>query len=105
MTAGCWFDADRLVLATGTEEWDEEERAALPPGHLGVWSVSGARWLHRSRVAAAEPGVLLLPRGDQVVSLVGHPRLLDTATGRIPAEWPEAGVPAKGTCLALITMP
>ncbi|WP_344399317.1 hypothetical protein [Streptomyces longisporus] len=100
VTAGCWLDADRLVLATGTEEWydEEEEKLALPARHLGVWSVSQGHWLHRSPVPEADPGVLLLSRGDQVVSLHGHPRLLDTATGRIVAEWPEVRVPAKPTC-------
>jgi hypothetical protein len=105
VTAGCWLDADRLVLATGTEEWDDEEEAALPPRHLGVWSVSEGRWLHRSPVADAEPGVLLLPRGDQVVSLFGHPRLLDSATGRIIAEWPEVAVPVKTTCFGYDRVP
>ncbi|WP_406443002.1 hypothetical protein OHB00_42050 [Streptomyces sp. NBC_00631] len=98
VTAGCWLDADRLVLAAGAEEWDDEEAAGLPPRHLGVWSVSAGRWLHRSPVAGAEPGVLLLPRGDQVISFPGHPRLLDPATGRVVAEWPEVGVPAKSAC-------
>ncbi|MFD4603986.1 hypothetical protein ACFWPQ_38940 [Streptomyces sp. NPDC058464] len=98
VTAGCWLDADRLVLAAGSEEWDEEETAGLPPRHLGVWSVSEGRWLHRSPAGDAEPGVLLLPRGDQVISFPGHPRLLDTATGRVVAEWPEVGVPAKSAC-------
>ncbi|MFF7467948.1 hypothetical protein [Streptomyces sp. NPDC008092] len=98
VTAGCWLDADRLVLAAGSEEWDEEETAGLPPRHLGVWSVSEGRWLHRSPVGDAEPGVLLLPRGDQVISFPGHPRLLDTATGRVVAEWPEVEVPVKSAC-------
>ncbi|MEU6197712.1 hypothetical protein [Streptomyces sp. NPDC047061] len=98
VTAGCWLDADRLVLATGADECDEEETAGLPPRHLGVWSVSEGRWLHRSPAGDAEPGVLLLPRGDQVISFPGHPRLLDTTTGRLVAEWPEVGVPAKSAC-------
>lgn len=100
VTAGCWLDADRLVLATGREEWydEEEEKLALPPRHLGVWSVSEGHWLHRNPVPDSDPGVLLLPRGDQVVSVHGHPRLLDTATGRIVAEWPEVGVPVKPAC-------
>lgn len=100
VTAGCWLDADRLALATGSDEWYEvdEEPLALPTRHLGVWSVSGHRWLHRSAVPDAEPGVLLLPRGDQVVTLHGHPRLLDTVTGRVLAEWPEVGVTAKSRC-------
>ena len=63
-----------------------------------MWSVSGSRWLHRSPVTGPEPGVLLLPRGDQVISFAGHPRLLDAATGRVVAEWPEVGVPTKSGC-------
>lgn len=98
VTAGCWLDADRLVLATGAEEGSDEEPAGLPPNHLGVWSVSEGRWLHRSPIADAEPGVLLLPRGDQVISFSGHPRLLDTATGVVVAEWPEVSVPLKAGC-------
>ncbi|MEU1478589.1 hypothetical protein [Streptomyces sp. NPDC005760] len=98
VTAGCWLDGDRLVLATGSEEWYDDEELALPPRHLGVWSMSGGHWLHRSPVPDADPGVLLLARGDQVLSLHGHPRLLDAATGRVVAEWPEVGVPVKPTC-------
>ncbi|MYS19092.1 hypothetical protein GTW78_02195 [Streptomyces sp. SID4948] len=112
VTAGCWLDADRLVLATGAEEWyDAEERAtappppALAPRHLGVWSMAEGNWLHRNAVPDADPGVLLLPRGDQVVSLHGHPRLLDAATGRIAAEWPEVPVPLKATCFGYSRTP
>ncbi|MEV0227795.1 hypothetical protein [Streptomyces sp. NPDC050704] len=108
VTAGCWLDADRLVLATegtGTESWANKEEPALPPRHLGVWSMSEGRWLHRNPLADAEPGVLLLPRGDQVVSFLGHPRLLDTATGRLVAEWPEVGFPVKSTCFGADASP
>ncbi|MFI9174706.1 hypothetical protein [Streptomyces lincolnensis] len=97
VTAGCWLDADRLVLATGTDGGVTDE-AELPPNRLGVWSMSEGRWLHRSPIADAEPGVLLLPRGDQVVSFRGHPRLLDAVTGRLVAEWPEVGLPVKDFC-------
>jgi len=105
VTAGCWLDVDRLVLATGAEGGSSGEEPALPPCHLGVWSVSEGRWLHRSPIADAEPGVLLLPRGDHVISLLGHPRLLDTATGRLLAEWPEVGVPVKATCFGASHVP
>lgn len=60
--------------------------------------MSEGRRLHRSPAGDAEPGVLLLPRGDRVISFPGHPRLLDTATGRIVAERPEIGVPSKSAC-------
>lgn len=98
VTAGCWLDADRLVLATDAEGSKDKEGPALAPRHLGVWSLAEEGWLHRSPVPDADPGVVLLPRGDQVVSLHGHPRLLDTATGRVVAEWPEVGLPGKTTC-------
>ncbi|MGW5354596.1 hypothetical protein ACWERV_29280 [Streptomyces sp. NPDC004031] len=99
---GCWLDADRLVLATGPEEWysPQEEPGALAAQHLGVWSVSERRWLHRSPLPDAEPGVLLLPRGEQVVTLHGHPRLLDAATGRVVAQWPQVRVGTKSLCYA-----
>ncbi|WP_259334167.1 hypothetical protein [Streptomyces umbrinus] len=105
VTAGCWLDGDRLVLATGGEGANGEEDSTLPARHLGVWSVSERRWLHRNPIADAEPGVLLLPRGDHVISLLGHPRLLDTATGRLVAEWPEVGVPVKTTCFGVTHVP
>jgi hypothetical protein len=108
VTAGCWLDADRLVLATGAEAWyddEDDEELALPPRHLGVWSMSEGHWLHRNPVPDADPGVLLLARDDQIVSLHGHPRLLDTATGRIVAEWPEVDVPVKPTCFGHCHVP
>ena len=105
VTAGCWLDVDRLVLATGGEGWSDGEESALRPRHLGVWSVSEGRWLHRNPITGAEPGILLLPRGDHVISLLGHPRLLDTATGRLVAEWPEVGVPGKTTCFGVSHVP
>lgn len=37
--------------------------SGLPPRHLGTWSVSEGRWLHRNPIADAEPGALILPRG------------------------------------------
>jgi hypothetical protein len=104
VTAGCWLDADRVVLATRTEDGVIDE-SAVPPRRLGVWSMSEGRWLHRNPLADAEPGVLLLPRGDQVVSFHGHPRLLDTATGRLVAEWPEVVLPVKDTCFGFDDIP
>lgn len=49
--SGCWLDSDRLVIATTAEEaLDGNEPDALGPGQLGVWSISAARWLHRTTI-------------------------------------------------------
>ncbi|WP_328843339.1 hypothetical protein [Streptomyces sp. NBC_00258] len=40
-----------------------------------------------------------------MISLLGHPRLLDTATGRLVAEWPEVGVSVKATCFGVTHVP
>ncbi|MFI5533020.1 hypothetical protein ACIA8O_31230 [Kitasatospora sp. NPDC051853] len=91
--SACWLDADRLVLATSRDSTGDDGEDQLGTERLGVWSMAGAGWLHRSRLPLA-PG-LLIPRGEQLVALCGHPRLLDAATGAVLAEWPGIEVPAK----------
>lgn len=88
--SACWLDGDRIAVATTDEVLDDEEVPDPGPRQLGVWSVSGQRWLHRSVVE--HPLGTLLARGDQVVSLYDHPRLIDTGTGAVLAQWPEVKV-------------
>ncbi|MFJ1755128.1 hypothetical protein [Kitasatospora sp. NPDC088134] len=94
--AACWLDADRVVMASTREALGWEEEPEFGTMQLGVWSVGQRRWLHRSPIDRLTGA--LLARGSQVVSLNGHPRLLDAATGRVVAEWPEVGVPEKTEC-------
>ncbi|MFE2098045.1 hypothetical protein [Streptomyces sp. PTD9-10] len=88
--SACWLDGDRLVVATGEEFLDDEELPALGPRELGVWSLAERRWMHRSRVDFTIG--TLLAEGGRVVSLHGHPRLIDVTTGVVLAEWPEVAV-------------
>lgn len=88
--SACWLDDDRLAVSTGDEVIDDEGAPALGPRQLGVWSLSEQRWLHRNRVDF-EVGSLLA-EGGRVVSLHGHPRLIDITTGAVLAEWPEVEV-------------
>ncbi|MFC8348816.1 hypothetical protein [Streptomyces sp. NPDC057280] len=94
VASACWLDSDRLAVATtGEEPLDDEETPALGPRQLGVWSLSAGRWIHRSTVDFCLG--TLIPRGDTVVSLYGHPRLLDVTTGAVVAEWPSVEVPRR----------
>ncbi|AZP18949.1 hypothetical protein EJC51_24500 [Streptomyces aquilus] len=94
VASACWLDGDRLAVATGEEPHDEEETTpALGRRQLGVWSLSGRRWIHRSKVDFALG--TLIARGDTVVSLYGHPRLIDVTTGGVVAEWPTVEVPRR----------
>ncbi|MEU0028694.1 hypothetical protein [Streptomyces sp. NPDC006335] len=93
VVSACWLDGDRLAVATDGEFLDDEERPALGPRELGVWSLSAGRWIHRSRVDFSIG--TLLARGDTVVSLHGHPRLIDVTTGAVVAEWPTVKVPRR----------
>ncbi|MFD9685693.1 hypothetical protein ACFWXO_08015 [Kitasatospora sp. NPDC059088] len=103
VVSGCWLDADRLAIATtgeldylvddGADDGADDSGCAAAPAaganHLGVWSMSARRWLHHSPLDH-RAGTLLGRGGSaQVVSLHGHPRLLDAATGTLVAEWPE----------------
>jgi hypothetical protein len=92
IAAAVWLDADRLAVATTEEQLDTDPRG-LPPGALAVWSVSRAGW-----ISSVRPGGgmgTLLPAGDRVVALSGHPRLIDVHTGRLLADWPQVRVTAK----------
>ncbi|MFJ5231247.1 hypothetical protein ACIQBJ_15285 [Kitasatospora sp. NPDC088391] len=101
--AACWLDADRVATASTQEAlgWDEEP--VFGTMLLGVWSVGQRRWLHRSPID--RPTGTLLARGSQPVSLNGRPRLLDAATGRVVAEWPEVRVPGKTACYGVEHVP
>lgn len=93
VVSACWLDGDRLAVATGGESRDDEETPALGPRQLGVWSLSVRRWIHRSRVDFCIG--TLIARGDTVISLYGHPRLIDVTTGAVVAEWPTVEVPRR----------
>jgi len=93
VVSACWLDGDRLAVATGGELLADKETPALGPRQLGVWSLSARRWIHRSRVDF-HIGTLIA-RGDTVVSLYGHPRLLNVTTGAVVAEWPTVEVPRR----------
>ncbi|MFI1761744.1 hypothetical protein ACH41H_06725 [Streptomyces sp. NPDC020800] len=90
VVSACWLDQDRLAVATGDHVLDDEEVPTMGPQQLGVWSLSRRRWLHRNRTAF-EIGTLIA-EGSRVVSLHGHPRLIDVTTGSVLAEWPELDV-------------
>ncbi|MFJ1809000.1 MULTISPECIES: hypothetical protein [unclassified Streptomyces] len=90
VVSACWLDDDRLAVATGEDFLENEEGLGLGPRRIGVWSLSRRQWLHRSSVGF-EVGTLLAG-GGRVLSLHGHPRLIDVRTGEVPAEWPEVQV-------------
>lgn len=93
VVSACWLDGDRMAVATGEPAHDDEGFLVLGPGQLGVWSLSANRWIHRSRVDFCIG--TLIARGDTVVSLYGHPRLIDVTTGALLAEWPMVEVPRR----------
>ncbi|MEV1062810.1 hypothetical protein [Streptomyces sp. NPDC050263] len=93
VVSACWLDDDRLAVATGEEFLDDEDVPALGPRQIGVWSLSGRAWVHRSSVDF-EVGTLIAG-GGRVVSLHGHPRLIDVRTGEVLEEWPEVAIPRR----------
>ncbi len=101
--SACWLDDDRLAVATGDEFLDDEGVASLGPRRIGVWSLSQRAWLHRSSVDF-EVGTLLAG-GGRVVSLHGHPRLIDVITGEVLAEWPEVKVSRRAGAFGVTHIP
>ncbi|WP_203912249.1 hypothetical protein [Rhizocola hellebori] len=90
VAAACWLDSDRVVIATTDHEPLFDDADALGPRQLGVWSVSQSRWLHRATVGY--PMGTLIACGSRVITLYGHPQLLDPITGDVIAEWPDVPI-------------
>ncbi|OQR60716.1 hypothetical protein B6E66_28345 [Streptomyces maremycinicus] len=101
--SACWLDHDRLVVATGDEILTDEDTAALGPRRIGVWSLSRRAWLRRNSVDF-EVGTLLVG-GGRVVSLHGHPRLIDVMTGEVVEEWPEVRVSRRAGAFGVTHIP
>ncbi|MFD7555665.1 hypothetical protein ACFV9E_14155 [Streptomyces sp. NPDC059835] len=99
VSSACRLDSDRLAVAAndwdlGAGEADGEDQRALGVREPAVWSCSAARWLHRS-AGAADWGTLVPCGGNRVLSLYGHPRLVDATDGTVLAEWPDVAVPRR----------
>ncbi len=86
--SACWLDSDRVVMAATAEEpLNEEESGVLTSGQIGVWSIAATQWLHRT--AIDYPIGSMIARGNAVIALHGHSRLVDQTTGAVVAEWPD----------------
>ncbi|MEV7519870.1 hypothetical protein [Streptomyces sp. NPDC091371] len=90
VASACWLDANRLAVA-GSDRGLGPGAESLGTRQLGVWSFADGRWLHRSGGDAVW-GTLIACGSDRVVSLTGHPRLVDATTGAVLEEWPEVEV-------------
>ncbi|MCU1644805.1 MAG: hypothetical protein JWN03_5080 [Nocardia sp.] len=104
--SACWLDNDRVAIAASNEdpfEDDQENSDKLAPGQLGIWSVRAARWLHRSTLA--HPAGTMIACGERIVSLYGHPRLIDPISGRTLLEWPDVDAGTKDRSYGVTHIP
>jgi hypothetical protein len=91
-------------MATSIEESsDGDEPEALSSAQLDVWSISANAWRHRTTIA--HPVGTMVVRGNHVVALHGHPRLMDPATGTVIAEWPDIAVSVKSDSYGVTHVP
>lgn len=91
VASACWLDTDRLAVAATAEDLgDGEDRQALRPDELGVWSCAQGRWTHRS--GGGDWGTLVPCGGSRVMSLHGHPQLVESTDGTVLAQWPGVAV-------------
>ena len=89
--AACWLDSDRFVLTSFHDVADPPRTRTI-----AVWSVATGACVSESSMT--HPAGRLIARGEQVVSLHGHPRLIDPATGTVLAEWPDVPVSTRVGC-------
>ncbi|MRH91531.1 hypothetical protein GFY24_29515 [Nocardia sp. SYP-A9097] len=100
--SACWLDSDRVAIAASNEDGDAEPDT-LAPGQLGIWSVSSARWLSRSPLS--HPVGTMIACGERIVSLYGHPRLIDPTSGRTLIEWPDVDAGRKSGSYGVTHVP
>ncbi|WP_433567062.1 hypothetical protein ACQP1O_18895 [Nocardia sp. CA-151230] len=106
--SACWLDNDRVAIAASNadpldDEDDREDSDRLAPGQLGIWSIDSARWLHRSR--PTHPVGTMIACGERIVSLYGHPRLIDPISGETLVEWPDVDAGTKDCSYGVTHIP
>ena len=75
------------VYKEENEEEEERSDSLLRPDQLGHYSLSEKRFLTIASIE--EPLGTLMPTGDYVVGFYEHPKLMEVATGKIVARWPD----------------
>lgn len=85
LESACWLDDDRVAFCAEPGTGDCEPWQ-LCPGDLGVWSMQAGAW-ERKVPVQGHLGTLH-PFGKYLLSLYGHPKLVDPATGAVLEAWP-----------------
>ena len=84
--SAAFLDDDNVVISSTGEVVNEETpKSGLGPLQLGVWSISGAKWL--STVAIATTTGTIMPWRDWVISFYEHPKAIELATGKVVYVW------------------
>lgn len=86
--AACWMGPSTVLISGNPdEEAFNDDGHGLLPGEVGLWSIDDEAWLFRDMFSGHTGTVHRL--GEQLVSLYGHPKLIDPRTLSVVAEWPE----------------
>ena len=87
--ANAVFDSGSVLMTTGClgSKKESQEAGAMGDEQLGDYSLSEKRFL--TIAPLEEPLGTLMPVGDFVVGFYEHPKLVEVATGKIIARWPD----------------
>jgi hypothetical protein len=91
VVSACWLGSDRVAVLEVPDSFEDDEVESVGEfaGTTTLAVIGADGTLHaRNRVTMA-PGLLVPCGEDLVLNLHGCPSLLDPATGRIVAAWPE----------------
>ncbi|MHA6758926.1 WD40 repeat domain-containing protein [Streptacidiphilus sp. PAMC 29251] len=91
--SACWLSDDSLVLSGLPDPfWSGRDAVGpdddLRPDEIGVWSLTDSAWTTRHTMDV-RIGTMLTLHGALVLSLYGHPKVVDTNSGEVVQDWPD----------------
>jgi len=90
INTACFYSDSNLLVAANpdAEDFENTDCQGLPPGHLGVLSLTANRMVQSVKYDGVV-GTMMPWGADKALSFHRHPKVIDLSTGAVIHAWPE----------------